>query len=83
MRRRFLPCVLVLSVGAIAAPASHASASMCLVRDRCTIPVAHAYPAHVSSEVAARPNGPVITVVPVRSDGSQHGGVPSARRAPR
>ncbi len=66
MRRLFSRLALVLSLAVLAAPASHASAVMCIRHGRCVIAPRPATRVHTLS---AR----IRHVVPMRSDGSQHG----------
>jgi hypothetical protein len=73
MWRRLSQIALVLSLTAFVAPASHASAFMCVGRERCGITRGHVLPVHATSSstgFTAR-----VVVVPMRSDGSQHGGI--------
>lgn len=66
MWRHVSQLALVFSVAALTAPASHASAFMCLGQERCGITRAPVTQVHADS-VTFR------LVVPMRSDGSQHG----------
>jgi hypothetical protein len=88
MWRRFSPFALVLPLAALAAPASHASARMCLGHERCGITRAYVPPVraasssysftglgHEGSGLTGTERGPRVVVVPMRSDGSQHGGI--------
>jgi hypothetical protein len=68
MLRRIIPFALVLSAASIAAPAGHTSASMCVGHTRCGVTRVHVHPASAQSRQR-------MVVVPMRSDGSQHGGI--------
>jgi hypothetical protein len=68
LRRALAPMTLVLSFAAIAAPAASGSARMCVAQERCgSQAAARGLPAHVTSVR-------LHYVVPMRADGSQHGG---------
>ncbi|MDX6566725.1 MAG: hypothetical protein QOE10_2387 [Gaiellales bacterium] len=73
MWRQLSQIALVLSLTAFVAPASHASAFMCVGHERCGITRGHALPVHATTST----NGftALVVVVPMRSDGSQHGGI--------
>jgi hypothetical protein len=68
MSRQLSRVALALSLAALAAPVSHASSTMCVGRERCGITRGYVFPARAASE-------PLVAVVPMRSDGSQHGGI--------
>lgn len=91
MLRQFSPFALVLSLAALAAPASHASPSMCVGHERCGITRGHALPVHAApssnpftglghegSGLTQNESGQLVVVVLMRSDGSQHGGISPA-----
>jgi hypothetical protein len=93
MWRQLSQIALVLSLAAFAAPASHASPSMCVGHERCGITRGHALPVHAPSPSnpltgpghdhsgkTRNETGPLVGVVPMRPDGSQHGGISPPRR---
>jgi hypothetical protein len=75
MLRHLSPVALVLSFAALTAPASQASPSMCVGRERCGITRGHEGSGLTRSE-----SGQLVVVVPMRSDGSQHGGISHFQR---
>jgi hypothetical protein len=76
MRRQLSQIALVLSLAALAAPPSQASRSMCVGHQRCGITRGHQGGGLTQNE-----RGQLVVVVPMRPDGSQHGGISHFRRS--